>query len=161
MRIYIESTIPSYIVARPARDLLQAARQQLAKDWWEFERNRHELFTSQVVLDEIAFGEKEMAEHRLETMRGIPLLRGTDEVQELAGKILASGLLPATADRDATHIALASVYEMDILLTWNSRHIANATIRQRLQKVVEAAGFGLPVICAPEELMENDNEQTD
>ena len=54
MRIYVESTIPSYVVARPARDLLQAARQQLAKDWWDWERNKHELFTSQVVLDEIA-----------------------------------------------------------------------------------------------------------
>lgn len=160
MRIYIESTIPSYVVARPARDLLQAARQQLAKDWWEFERQKHELFSSQVVLDEIAFGEEEMAERRLETMRGIPLLRVSDEVKELASIILASRLLPATADRDATHIALASVYEMDMLLTWNSRHIANATIRQRLRKLVESAGFALPVICTPEELMETDNEQS-
>ena len=95
MRVYIESTIPSYAVARPGRDLLQAARQQLAKDWWELERNKHELFTSQVVPDEIAFGDKEMADRRLETMRGIPLLGVTDEVKELAGKILASGLSPA------------------------------------------------------------------
>ena len=58
MRVYIESTIPSYVVARPARDLLQAARQQLAKDWWEFEREKHELFTSQLVLDEIALATK-------------------------------------------------------------------------------------------------------
>jgi len=161
VRIYVESTIPSYVVARPARDLLQAARQQLAKDWWDWERNKHELFTSQVVLDGIAFGEKEMAERRLETMRSVPLLRVTDEVKKLAEKILASALLPATADRDATHIALASVYEMDILLTWNSRHIANAAIRLRLRKVVEAAGFTLPVICTPEELVETDDEQSD
>ena len=161
MRIYVESTIPSYVVARPARDLLQAARQQLAKDWWDWERNKHELFISQVVLDEIAFGEKEMAERRLETMRSVPLLRVTDQVKKLAVKILASALLPAKADRDATHIALASVYEMDILLTWNSRHIANAAIRLRLRKVVEAAGFTLPVICTPEELVETDDEQSD
>lgn len=161
MRVYIESTIPSYVVARPARDLLQAARQQLAKDWWEFEREKHELLTSQLVLDEIAFGDKEMAARRLETMRSVPLVRATDEVKELAAKILASGLLPATAGSDATHIALASVYEMDILLTWNSRHIANAAIRERLRKIVEAAGFALPVICTPEELMETDHEQRD
>ncbi len=161
MRIYVESTIPSYVVARPARDLLQAARQQLAKDWWDWERNKHELFISQVVLDEIAFGEKEMAERRLETMRSVPLLRVTDQVKKLAGKILTLALLPAKADRDATHIALASVYEMDILLTWNSRHIANAAIRLRLRKVVEAAGFTLPVICTPEELVETDDEQSD
>ena len=54
MRIYIESTIPSYVVARPARDLLQAARQQLTRDWCDLQREKHELFTSQVALDEIA-----------------------------------------------------------------------------------------------------------
>jgi hypothetical protein len=73
MRIYIESTIPSYVVARPARDLLQAARQQLTRDWWELKRDEHELFTSQVVLDEIAAGEAFMANQRVALMRGIPL----------------------------------------------------------------------------------------
>lgn len=161
MRIYIESTIPSYVVARPARDLLQAARQQLTRDWWELKREKHELFTSQVVLDEIAFGEKEMARLRLELLQTVPLLQGADDVKEFARKILSSGLLPATADRDAVHIALASTYEMDILLSWNCRHIANAAIQARLRKLADAAGFTLPEICTPEELMENDHEQND
>jgi predicted nucleic acid-binding protein len=161
VRIYIESTIPSYVVARPARDLLQAARQQLTRDWWDFQREKHELYTSQVVLDEIAFGEKAMAHLRLELMQGVPLLQATEEVKELARKVLASGLLPASADRDAAHIALASAYEMDILLTWNCRHIANAAIQARLRALAKAAGFTLPVICTSEELMENDHEQSD
>ena len=101
MRIYIESTIPSYVVARPARDLLQAARQQLTRDWWDLQREKHELFTSQVVLDEIAFGKKAMAQLRLELLHSVPLLPVTDEVKELAGKVLASGLLSATAERKA------------------------------------------------------------
>ncbi len=116
---------------------------------------------SQVVLDEIAFGEKAMAQLRLKTVESIPLVRVTDEVMELARKVLTSGLLPATADRDATHIALASAYEMDILLSWNCRHIANATIQARLRRLVEAVGLTLPVICTPEELMENEHEQND
>jgi hypothetical protein len=161
MRIYIESTIPSYVVARPARDLLQAARQQLTRDWWDFQREKHELFTSQLVLDEIAFGEKAMAQLRLELVQGLPLLQVTDEVKTRARAILASRLLPATASRDAVPIALASGYEMDILLTWNCRHIANAAIQAKLRRLADAAGFTLPVICTPEELMENDNEQDD
>ena len=88
MRIYIESTIPSYVVARPARDLLQAARQQITQDWWDLKRDRHELFVSQVVLDEIAFGEATMAQLRLETLQTIPLLQVTGEVKELARKVL-------------------------------------------------------------------------
>lgn len=109
MRIYIESTIPSYIVARPARDLLQASRQQLTKDWWDLKRAQHELFTSQVVLDEIASGEAAMAQQRLDAMVQFKLLDLTDEANSLTKDILASGLLPASADRDAAHIALATV----------------------------------------------------
>jgi predicted nucleic acid-binding protein len=152
MRIYIESTIPSYVVARPARDLLQAARQQTSKDWWELKRHQHELFTSQIVLDEIASGEAEMAKQRLETLAGIPVLRVNEEAEKLTLQILASGLLPAAADRDASHIALATVYEMDILLSWNCRHIANASIQARLRKLAEKSGLTLPVLCTPDEL---------
>lgn len=161
MRIYIESTIPSYVVARPARDLLQAARQQLTRDWWEFQRGKHELLTSQIVLDEIAFGEKDMARLRLELLHGVPLLRVTDAAKEFARQVLTSGLLPASADRDAVHIALASAYEMDILLSWNCRHIANGAIQARLRRLADTAGFTLPVLCTPEELMSNDYEQSD
>ena len=102
-----------------------------------------------------------MAQLRLDSLDGVPLLQVTDDVKALARKVLESGLLPVTADRDAAHIALASAYEMDILLSWNCRHIANAAIQARLRKLVEAAGFTLPVICTPEELMENDYEQND
>ena len=94
-------------------------------------------------------------------MKAMPILPVTDEVKEFARKVQKSGLLPATAERDASHIALASAYELDILLTWNCRHIANATIQTRLRRLADAAGFTLPVICTPEELLENDNEQND
>ena len=152
MRIYIESTIPSYVVARPARDLLQAARQQLTRDWWDLQREKHELFTSQVVLDEIAIGETIMARQRLAVVDKIPLLDLTDEIKTLARSILVSGLLPADADRDAAHIALATAYEMDVLLSWNCRHIANAAIQARLRRLAEKSGFNLPVLCTPNEL---------
>ncbi len=161
MRIYIESTIPSYVVARPARDLIQAAHQQLTRDWWDLQREKHELFTSQVVLDEIAGGEAAMANQRLALMSGIAVALATDEVEALTQSILDSGVLPPNADRDAAHIALATVHEMDILLTWNCRHIANVFIQAKLRKLAAAAGFTLPVICTPEELLENENEQDD
>ncbi len=153
MRIYIESTIPSYVVARPARDLLQAARQQLTRDWWDLKRERHELFTSQVVLDEIADGEAAMARQRLKLLRGVPLLEPTVAANELGREILDSGLLPSSADGDAAHIALATVHEMDILLTWNCRHIANVAIQQRLRRLAEQNRYTLPSLATPEEFM--------
>jgi len=99
MRIYIESTIPSYVVARPARDLLQAARQQLTRDWWDLRREQHELFTSQVVLDEIAAGEAEMARQRLELMSHVALLDLTEDANALTKDILRSAVLPPSAYR--------------------------------------------------------------
>lgn len=161
MRIYVESTIPSHVVARPARDLLQAARQQLTRDWWDLRRAEHELFTSQVVLDEIAAGEAEMARQRLELMTGVALLDLTEDARALTKDILGSGVLPLHADRDAAHTSLATVHEMDFLLSWNCRNIANARIQAGLRRLADAAGFTLPVICTPEELLENDHEQDD
>jgi hypothetical protein len=153
MRIYIEGTIPSYVAARPARDLLQAARQHITRDWWDLKRAEHELFTSQVALDEISAGEAEMARHRQAIMAGIALLDMTDTAEELADHILTSGLLPASADGDAAHIALATAHGMDALLTWNCRHIANVGIQGRLRGLVESQGYELPVICTPEEFL--------
>jgi hypothetical protein len=152
MRIYIESTIPSYVAARPARDLLQAARQQLTRDWWDLQREQHELFTSQVVLDEITGGEAAMARQRLAVMAGITLLRSTDEAETLTQRILDSGLLPTDADRDAAHIALATVHAMDVLLSWNCRHIANAAIQARLRELAAKLDLKLPVLCTLDEL---------
>ncbi len=151
MRIYVESTIPSYVVARPARDLIQAAHQQITKDWWDLKRSKHELFTS-LVLDEIGAGESTMAMERLALMSGIPVLQADPEAEALTQSILDLGILPAKADRDAAHIALATVYELDVLLSWNCRHIANASIQSRLRNLAQKSGFILPVLCTPAEL---------
>ena len=153
MRIYLESTIPSFLAARPARDILQSARQHITADWWDLKRGEHELFISQVVLDEIAFGDPGAARLRLELVRDIPLLEFTEEAREFAREVLDAGLLPREADRDAVHIAIATVHVMDLLLTWNNRHIAKADIQASLRRLAESAGLILPVICTPEELM--------
>ena len=102
-----------------------------------------------------------MARQRLALMGDMPVVRATDEVEALTQSILDSGVLPADADRDAAHIALATIHEMDILLSWNCRHIANAFIQAKLRKLADAAGYTLPVICTPEELLENENAQND
>ena len=153
VRIYIESTIPSYLAARPARDLLQAARQQLTRDWWDLQREKHELFTSQIVLDEIAAGERDMARRRLALVARLTVVELTPAAEALAERVLHSGLLPAHADGDAAHIALATVHKLDLLLTWNCRHIANAAIIGRLRRLMDAHGHTLPEICTPEELL--------
>jgi hypothetical protein len=159
VRIYIESTIPSYLAARPARDLLQAARQQITRDWWDLRRAHHDLFASRLVLDEIAFGEPAMARRRLDLMANVALLEATEEASALTRNIMGSRLLPAKAEGDGAHIALATVHKMDILLTWNCRHIANAVILGPLYRLIQSCGYGIPTICTPEELLQEPYEQ--
>jgi hypothetical protein len=152
-RIYIETTIPSYLTARPSRDVVQAARQQLTREWWEAERRNYDLCISQMVLDEAAAGDAEAAQRRMAIIADLPLLDLTLEVEALAEKIMQSGLLPVSASRDAVHIAATSVHKVHFLLTWNCRHIANAAIFRDLQHIIVDAGYDMPVICTPEELI--------
>ena len=152
-RIYIETTIPSYLTARPSRDIVQAARQQLTREWWDVERRNYDLCISQIVLDEAAVGDAEAAQRRMAVIDTLPLLDLTFEVDGLAETIMQSGLLPASASRDAVHIAVTAVHQVHFLLTWNCRHIANATIFRDLQHIIMSAGYDVPVICTPEELL--------
>ena len=152
-RIYIETTIPSYLTARPSRDIVQAARQQLTREWWDVERRNYDLCISQIVLDEVAAGDAAAAHRRMAVIDTLPLLDLTFEVDGLAETIMQSGLLPASASRDAVHIAVTAVHQVHFLLTWNCRHIANATIFRDLQHIIMSAGYDVPVICTPEELL--------
>lgn len=152
-RLYLESTIPSYLVAAPSRDLLVAAHHQVTTDWWGRRRRGFELYVSQFVLDEIALGDPAVARRRTDAVRGIPLLSITEEVYGLAEAMVASKAIPRKAGTDAAHIALAAVHQMDFLLTWNCAHIANAAIIRSLERVCARWGVVCPVICTPEELM--------
>ena len=148
--IFIETTIPSFYVSRPSRDLLQLARQELTREWWDTQRQRFDLRTSQFVLDEAAGGEPVKAAERLRLLAGIPLLDLNEEVEALATKLLTDGILPAAAGRDAYHLAAAGVHDTDFLLTWNCKHIANPFLAGRLLSCFSEAGVHLPMICTPE-----------
>lgn len=152
-RIYVETTIPSYLAAWPSRDLLQAARQQLTRDWWSDCRQDYERCISEIVLDEAAAGDASAAQRRLTYLQDLPLLDLTTEVDGLAKAIMDSGLLPPRAARDAIHIAVSSFHKVDLLLTWNCKHIANGAIMKELSEIVTSCGYEIPVLCTPEELM--------
>ena len=152
-RVYIETTIASYLAASPSRDLLQAARQQITHQWWNNQRHDYDLCISQIVLDEAAAGDIGAAKRRLPFLDGLPLLDLTEPVSDVAKAIMDSGLLPQRATRDAVHIGVASVHGIDILLTWNCRHIANAAIMRQMGTIVAGCGYELPILCTPEELL--------
>ena len=152
-RLYLETTIPSYLTSRPSRDLIIAGHQQVTREWWERRRNTFQLYISQLVVDEASAGDPVAARERLKPLRDLPLLDITPEVTELASGILASGKIPPKAATDAAHIAIAAVHGMDFLVTWNCVHIANAANAKALALICRQHACECPVICTLEELM--------
>jgi hypothetical protein len=152
--VYIETTIISYLTARPSRDLIVAAHQQLTVEWWEYARPRVECFISPFVIQEASRGDKDAAQRRIEAISDIPVLELNDEISELAAKYFVDISIPEKAKVDAFHLSVAVWHGMDYLLSWNCKHIASGRVRKTLQEVNEAVGIHTPVICTPEELME-------
>jgi hypothetical protein len=150
-RVYIETTVLSYLTAWPSRDLVRAAHQQITIEWWAA-RDAFELFVSDAVLAEIGRGDTAAAEERIAVCEGIQVLAATDDAQEIAYALLDAGAIPRKAAIEAVHISIATVHGMDFLLTWNCTHIVNAVMRPKIERVCRNAGFEPPTICTPEEL---------
>jgi predicted nucleic acid-binding protein len=157
--VYLETTILGYGASEPSRDLITAARQQITRAWFAGAVDRYELFVSQPVVREASAGDEHAAADRLALIEGIPLLAVTDEAGELAAKLVDEGAVPTKAAEDALHLALAAVHGIQFLLTWNVKHIANATMRQAIERVCRDSGFEPPVICTPEELEDDDTDR--
>lgn len=156
--VYIETRIISYLAARPRRDLIVAARQQLTHTWWRERRAAFDLYVSQVVLDEALAGDPEAAKRRAALVVDLPLLDITSVVADLAAALLERVPLPPRAGADAAHIAVAAYHGVDFLLTWNSTHIANAELRPRVERVCRESGYPAPVLCTPDQLMGEKDE---
>ena len=152
-KLYMESTIPSYYAAWPSRDLVTAAHQRMTRDWWTSRLHDFDVYVSQIVIDEIGAGDREMARQRLELIRPFPTLASTEEVIALAEDLVRAGPLPAKAARDAAHIAHSAVHGMHFLLTWNCTHIANAEMLEKIGEVCGRHGLKTPAMCTPGELM--------
>ena len=153
-KLYLETTIPSYLTAWPSRDLIVAGHQQITKEWWQRRRDDFDFHISQLVLDEAADGDQQAAIDRLAVMAGFTVLQLTNEARELAKLLLRAAALPRKAATDAAHIAVAATSGMHFLLTWNCTHINNAAMLTSIEQVCSQAGYQCPVICTPEELME-------
>lgn len=151
--VYIETSIIGYLTARSSNNLILMGNVEATRDWWETRRTQFTLYISQIVLDEVARGDSKIATRRLEILHDFPLLEVNEDVQNLAGQFLTKSNLPPKAADDALHIAVATIYGLDYLLTWNCRHIANAQIQKKLSQISLDAGYELPTICTPYELM--------
>jgi predicted nucleic acid-binding protein len=152
-KVYVETTVISYLTARSGRDLIMAAHQQITREWWEKCPDAFELVTSPVVIQEASAGDAAAARDRLSALAGLPLLDISDVALALVEDLLRTGALPEKARVDALHIAVAVTNGVDYLVTWNCKHMANATLYRKIEACCRAAGFNPVVICTPDELL--------
>jgi hypothetical protein len=157
-KAYIETTIVSYLTARPSRDIEIAGHQQTTRDWWSDAADRFELVASELVVNEAGAGDIDAARDRLVILESLTLLDATEEAAELAQQLMESGAIPRKAAGDAGHIAIAVTNGVEYLATWNCRHIANAVLRSKIEQVCREAGYEPAIICTPDELMEPGDE---
>ena len=152
-KVYLETSVISYLASRPSRDLIVAANQQITQEWWQVQRQDFDLFISQLVVQEASAGDEHAAEQRLQAIADISLLTLSEEAVAFAEKLVEEGPIPRKAVEDALHIAVATLNGMDYLLTWNFKHMANATMRYKIERICRLTGYEPPIICTPQELL--------
>jgi predicted nucleic acid-binding protein len=153
--VYVETSVISYLVARPSLSSVRvAANQETTREWWQTRRERFDLYVSAVVIGEAQRGDMALAAARMEIVRGLRLAQVTPEALDLAAALIAGAGVPQKANEDALHIAVAATNGLDYLLTWNCAHIANAVTIPRVNSICRAHGFEPPLIYTPQELIE-------
>lgn len=153
-RIYIETSVVSYLTARSSQDAIVSACQKITRLWWDAGRLATLPFISPYVVEESSSGDPTAAKKRLAALRSIPVLPVSPEIPELAEYLLLGGGLPANARIDALHIACAAFHDIDVLLTWNCTHIANPERLPVMRGLCAARGYTLPELVTPFELIE-------
>jgi predicted nucleic acid-binding protein len=152
-KVYIETSIISYLAAKPSKNLLSAAWQSVTNEWWENRRQMFDIYISELVKEESKRGDSNASQKRLESISGIPILNLNEDIINLAEKLIKQDAVPEKAADDALHIAISAVHYMDYLLTWNFRHIDNAETKPIVRSVCILNGYQCPEICTPQELL--------
>jgi len=149
--VYIETTIPSFYHSIRATPEMTTVR-QWTRDWWDGESFRYSLVTSYAVLQELEQGEHSHKPEKLAMLSKLPLLTISAPVAEIVEVYIQRKIMPANTTGDALHLALASFYNCDYLLTWNCKHIANANKFNHIRRVNQLLHLKTPELVTPLEL---------
>ena len=155
-RIYVETTVVSYLTARPSRDLMVAGHQEATREPWPQLAAKYETYVSALVYEEVRGGDPDQARMRLSAIERFAMLDIDDEARTLAEKIIDGRAIPPEFPEDALHIALAAVNGIEVVITWNFAHLNNPFTRMMVRQIVESEGYECPEICSPDELLEVD-----
>jgi len=150
---YIETTIPNfYYDTRPDPEMV--ARRVWTREWWETAHTHYELVSSDAVVEELEAGTSDRVPLRMALLKELRVLKISPAVLATVQLYMRHKLMPAKPSGDAFHLALASHYECDFIVTWNCKHLANASMRKGIDRICRLRGYEPIVICTPEELLE-------
>jgi predicted nucleic acid-binding protein len=152
-KVYLETSIVSYLTAFPSSDLIAAGHQLTTFDWWENHRQNFEVVASELVIQEAGLGNMQMAQKRLAILKAVKILDINDKARNLAKMLVAKKAVPEKAAADALHIAIAAAEKIEFLATWNFKHIANAKMQAKIKEVIRAEDYEPSHICTLEELL--------
>ena len=153
-RIYVETSVISYLAARPSADAINATRQHFSYQLWQ-KREQMQLLVSDAVMAEVQIGDSEAVNNRLVYCNSLALLDAHPEAENLAMQLLRRKAVPAKAFTDAVHIAIASLHEIRFIASWNFRHIVGAIARRNIEVALAETSAYVPVIATPEEILES------
>jgi predicted nucleic acid-binding protein len=152
-KVYIETSIVSYLISKSNRDIVISAKQELTKEWWNEYSGLYKMFVSDLVINEISQGDPLYSKQRLKIVNKIPILETTEQAINIAKVITDKKILPVKATDDILHIAIAITHGIDYLLTWNCKHIANAHIIKSIESIAKQFNKQIPVLCTPLEIL--------
>ena len=150
--VYIETTIPSFVTAKPTTDIGNLFRQTTAKTFWEYERHKYDLYTSPYVWEECAKGDKEAAQRRLDLIKEIPQIPKSREADDLAEEYFEYLKIPQRAKTDCSHLAICVVNKIDFLLSWNMTHLGDVAHDKVLEYNIKR-NLWVPSLLDPDTFM--------
>lgn len=148
--VYIETTIPSYYYDQRESLRVHIDRTRI---WWDEESHYYDLYTSPVVYRELSEGNHPFKSDVLQLIDGLASLSYNSDIERIVDVYVSKYLMPSSDTRDAFHLAFASYYKIDFLLTWNCAHLANVNKRQHITHVNTSLGLWNPIITTPLELL--------
>jgi hypothetical protein len=151
--VYLETSFVSACVS-DRTDPKSVYRHESSLEWWSTQRPRHEVFVSAEVIRELSDTAFLRRDQALDWIADVPLLAVTQEVQGLANLLVNERVMPSPPTGDALHVATATVFGLDYMLSWNVRHLANPNKLRHLRVICLRAGLTPPQIVTPDLLWE-------
>lgn len=161
LKVYLETSFVNYLTGRLTSNVKIASEQAYTRQWWETEREKCEVFVSGYTISESGDGGPEYVKRRMDVIKGVPvIMEDPEKVAELGSKLLNGHAVPEGEVTDAMHIASAAIAGMDVLLTWNCKHMANPHTLPKTRAIVAAAGYVCPAVMTPKTFIENTQLET-